>query len=158
MTDSRQHPPRAYRALNAATRHLIDTIGSQDAAAMFTRVERSTLAQYLSNEFPSSIPADVTADLEFVAGDLIVTRALAEVGGYVLIKKPPVAGTTDWMAHFAHITKEGGDVFSRIGEAVGDDGKISLDESHRLGLRKEIGEAIRALFEADAALEQLEEI
>lgn len=86
-------PSVSYTAIRAATRRLVDEAGGTEAAAMVTRVQKSSLSNYGSvNNGEHFIPADAIADLEHDIGKPIVTRELARLAGYELV---PVEGKAD---------------------------------------------------------------
>jgi len=135
-------------ALKTVFRMLLKLAGGQEAAENFTRGKHQTLNRYGNqNEPDCHAPIDVIADLERVVGEPIVTKQLADMGGYLLVKKVEKAGTSDMLAHLSSVAKESGDVLTVLSGVVS--GGADCEES----LRKIIKEA-REGREAYAAVEE----
>ena len=72
-------------ALKTAVRLTLHRLGGLDAAATCCRVGATNLQQYGSQAHPDRhIPADVILDLELIAGEPLITAALARAQGYRL--------------------------------------------------------------------------
>lgn len=75
-----------YLGIKAAFRQLTKLCGGLEAAALDTRVGKSSLGNYGNVNMPDEFaPADVIADLEAAVGEPVVTRALAKAAGYQLV-------------------------------------------------------------------------
>ncbi len=74
-----------HAALKTAVLVVVRKLGGLDAAATCCRVGATNLQQYGSQAHPDRhIPADVILDLEAIAGEPIITAALARAQGYRL--------------------------------------------------------------------------
>ena len=126
---SRQLRKVDYQRLKAAVRLLVGQAGGTEGAAELTRVGKSNTSNYGNINMPDChAPIDVVADLEDFSGDMPVTRALAALQGCVVIKIDPQAGGI-WGSKLADFGKETAEVFSRMGAAMADDGKIDAREA-----------------------------
>lgn len=77
------------QALKIATFRLLEEAGGGEFAAL-TRVKAPALSKYKAqHEDEHFIPADVIADAELVAGQMIVTEALAKIHGKRLVDAAP---------------------------------------------------------------------
>jgi hypothetical protein len=127
---TRQIPQRDVDALKTASHQLVDAAGGVAKAAQFTSTTHSRLSEAASpwhlNRFLSAIHV---ADLECVAGQPLVTRALAAMAGFDLV---PKAGSRpqDFHHHLAHIIMETGDVESHLATSLRD-GSISKAEAQQ---------------------------
>lgn len=90
MKEGRQLPARDYASLKAEFRDLVEAAGGVTRAARITRVNAPRLSNYCSAQDPSFAPIDVIADLEAEVGEPVVTRILADLAGYVLVRKAAV--------------------------------------------------------------------
>lgn len=100
-----------YKALRSATRRLIDLAGGGSSAQYITRVQPGQLSEYgAANPNPNRpvqfIPIDVVLDLESDTDSPTVTREMARLQGYELVRMPDraaAAGICDPMkAHGEH--------------------------------------------------------
>jgi hypothetical protein len=127
---SRQIPQRDADALKAASHTLVDKAGGVAKAAQLTATSHSRLSEAASpwhdNRWLSLIHI---ADLECAAGEPVITRALAQLSGFVLVP----AGRQipqDFHQHLAHIIIETSDVESLLATAL-KDGVVSRAEAQR---------------------------
>lgn len=152
----RQLPARDYLALKASFRDLVEAAGGGTRAAGHTRTNASLLSRYGAVQEEMQAPLDVVADLEAQVGDLIVTRALAALHGYVLVPDPALAATApDFGRHLGAVAREAGDVISGLGEALAD-GKVCGNEAQ--GLLGEVREAQAALAHLGQDLARVGEV
>jgi len=116
----RAFPACSYMALKAAFRRLTKTVGGQESAASITRVDYQRIGRYGRAHEPMFAPIDVVADLESDAGCPMVTRAMADLQGYLLIPKPPTTGDAQWVEHLGAGggSRRQGPGPARIGRAV----------------------------------------
>lgn len=142
-------------ALKVATRRLSRLLGGIEAASLSTRVGHPKLSGYQNRDNATFIPIDVLADLEIEAGSPVVTAELARMTGHVLIEKPPGVARSCALVEFGAAAKEAGEVISRFGDALADDGRVTAADEERLQLRRECHEAIVALVRLDTALEAM---
>jgi len=86
---ARELPARDYRGLRLASTDLIEALDNQRRAARHTRVGQGHLSRYVSDNpdcAETFMPIDVVADLEANASEPFVTRRLAEIAGYELVR------------------------------------------------------------------------
>jgi hypothetical protein len=139
---TRQIPQRDADALKTASHALVDKAGGVAKAAALTATSHSRLSEAASpwhdNRWLSLIHI---ADLECVAGDPVITRALADMAGYDLV---PKAGgrAEDMHQHLAHIVTEMSDVSAQLSVAM-TDGKMTAKEARQL--KQEAQQAVERL-------------
>lgn len=140
-----------YARIKAATKRLIKSHGSAEAAALDTRVSEGHLLKCHNGnpEFAANfLAADCVADLERGAPEPYVTKALAALAGFVLIPAPPAhLVDTAHSALFLKLVQEAGVVMTGIGKAL-EDGQIEKREIRDLALLTET----RKLFELSAEM------
>lgn len=155
---ARPHREADYLALKGATRRLVEACGGVEAGAAVTRCGFQVLSKYGRPQEPVFVPVDVVADLEADAGVPLVTRALAQLCGHVLVPLPRAEpGAGRWYRHISEIAGDVGAVVQRLGEALEDDGAVSHAEARRLKLRERVQEAMAELATLDHALAALED-
>ena len=155
--EGRIHGAQAYLGLKTAMRRLTRAVGGQESAASITRVRaHQTIGRYGRPQDAEHAPVDVVADLEADVGEPIVTRVLADLLGYVLVKKTGGGGPRDWTANLGALAKEAGEAIARLGEAYASGGTITAEESTRMDLRREVREAMEVLGRIDRMLRELE--
>lgn len=153
---ARALPDGDYLRLKAATRALVKEAGGQEAAADVARVgSHTTIGRYGRPQDAQFAPIDVIADLERDTGAALVTRALADLAGLIVIPKPAADGDPAWIARLGQFAREAGEAIAKVGEALGD-GTITAAESKRLALREQVADVLRVAAEMDAALKTLE--
>jgi hypothetical protein len=156
MNGGRIHADTAYLRIKAAFRQLVKQAGGQESAASITRVSgHQTIGRYCRPQDAQHAPLDVVADLERDTGDAIVTRALADLAGFILVPKPLGEGAPSHISvtELGTIAKETGEVITNLGMALAD-GKITPAEATQV--RGEIREAMEALARIDHALGAIE--
>jgi hypothetical protein len=135
-------------SLKVAFRMLLKLAGGQEAAENFTRGKHQTLNRYGNqNEPDCHAPIDVIVDLERVVGEPIVTKQLADMAGYLLVKKVEAASASDMLSHLVAVGKETGDVMTVLSDVAS--GGADCEEA----LRRLMKEA-REGREAHAAVEE----
>jgi len=140
MTGERFLSRPQYVSLKAATRALIAANGTQVQAAAVTRLDQSDLSRGGSNAYLDRfLPLDVIADLEAASGEPLVTHALAELSGCVLIE-PPSAETGE------AISREVGRSAQRFGELMQHYGLAAADAVIDAGEAKQIEADARAMI------------
>lgn len=152
----RVFPACSYMALKAAFRRLTKAVGGQESAASITRVDFQGIGRYGRAHEAMFVPVDVVADLEADAGDPLVTRAMADLQGHLLVPKPPAEGDPEWVEHLGALGKEAGEAIARLSEAFAHGGTITADEVREMELRREVAEAMEVLARIDKALEAVE--
>ena len=157
MADARVHSAQAYLSLKAAFRCLVKQAGGQQSAASITRVDHQRIGRYGRVHEDMQAPLDVVADLESDIGEPVVTVILADLSGYILVPKPSALEHTIWASRLGSLAKESGEAIAKLGQAFGDDGTITGDESRKLNLRQEVREAMEALASIDQTLKILED-
>ena len=81
----RAHAPAAYNGLKTAWKSLVLRLGGVDAVAACTRAVRSRVTEYGAVHSDRFAPIDIILDAETVAGEPLITSALARAQGYELI-------------------------------------------------------------------------
>lgn len=105
------------RALKIAFGELLGLVGGLEAAAGLCRVGKSTLARYASlspADAECFAPVDVVRALEAVAGEAIVTTALATMADGTFVKLPSVAHPADLFGALAALSREVSDTTTAI--------------------------------------------
>lgn len=149
MTHARTLPDASYREIEAAARKLVKLCGGQEAAAFVTRVGHQALQKYGSTEHPDlSMPADVIADLESDIGDPVMTRKLADLAGYDIVRRKAGA-PAPLTRQLTHLAKESSDVIGALAKGF-DDGVI--DAADRTEIEAEAHQLIGALHSLLATL------
>ena len=114
-------------ALKTAVRLIIQRLGGLEAAATCTRVGKSNLSEYGAPTHPDRhMPADVILDLETIAGEPIITAALARMQGYRL---EPVTQreTGDLVTPVQRLMRGAADLSGQLLDALADN-VITADE------------------------------
>lgn len=140
-----------------AASQLVKAAGGVEAAAELCRLGKSQLSDVGNVNSPDKfMPIDVVRQLEEVTQGLPgwphVTRHLACAAGFELVRRPDAdaGGETDWLAHIARVSKEAGDVVSKIaGHAAGG---LTADEIKRGELLRECRELVAAAVNIEAAV------
>jgi hypothetical protein len=142
---ARELPQRDYVLVKLAVRDLINACGGARRASEHTRVRQPQLDRYASLDKPDELmPADVVADLEAYCGQPIVSRALAELMGFVLEPVPRAIRTGMTLGRISgQAMKETADVFARLGDMLSD-GVLTKVEGR--SLQSEINEAVEKLL------------
>lgn len=151
--DSRIHSfhPEHYGDLKSAVRALLHACGGEVKAASACRVSKSTLSEYGNPAHDNrQIPVDVALSLEQSSGSLPVTEHLAAEHGCILLRLPDSDAEPVWIEHLAAIGREAGDVFSRTGEYLANDGDI--DDQEAPHLLRELDELLAATASMRAAV------
>jgi hypothetical protein len=86
-----QHAPQVYAGVKTAWKLLVQRLGGGEAAASCTRATRSMASDYGNIHSDRFVPVDVLLDAESVAGEPLVTAALARAQGYELVPITPVS-------------------------------------------------------------------
>jgi hypothetical protein len=134
---------------------LLRAVGGVEAAATFCRVGKSVLAAAASPNEPDRFPpADAILDLETVTRGTpewpAVTRYLARQQGFELVPDPQVdAGRVD-LQLVAMLSKEAGDVVSKIAGNL--EGGLTADEVRAADLEREFDELISVAVQGRAAV------
>lgn len=116
-------------ALKTFTRQLIHAVGGLDAAASCCRVGRSSLSTYQDHASDQFMPVDVVLALEQVAGQPILTGAMARLQGFSLAL--PEAAAPDVALAVAAVARHAGEASARFLEANAD-GRIDHQERGEL--------------------------
>jgi hypothetical protein len=153
---ARTHTDRVYKALSAAFRRLVKDAGGLEAATTVTRADINRLSQYGNANKVMQAPIDVVADLQSDTDTQHVTRVLADLGGFILVKKPDARGDAQWSKELGKLAKEAGEAMTGLGEAVLNDGQVTADEIHDLDLRKQVRDVLEVAAHIDATLARIE--
>ncbi|AYJ85318.1 hypothetical protein D3Y57_04690 (plasmid) [Sphingomonas paeninsulae] len=124
MMPREQNTP-AKQAVKAASKALVRAAGGLEAAAEFSRPNKSVLGEYGRPEGDCFMPVDVVEDLEAIthgqAGHPIVTRHLAARAGYALVKLPTASDIdSDWLAQVGRLVSDSGAIIAGISSAAAD--------------------------------------
>ncbi len=139
----RPHAPAAYNALKTTWKCLVQNVGGLDATAACTRVNASLLSQYGNVYGERFAPVDVILDVETIAGDPLVTAALARAQGYLLVPVAP-RGADALSVRLAEI---GRDVAALFATAAGALARDQPTEAERDALARELDEVARVATE-----------
>jgi hypothetical protein len=125
--------------LKTAVKRLIVMLGGLDAAATSTRVQRSNLSEYGAVQLADRhMPIDVVLDLERLAGEPLITEALARAQGFALM--PLSVGEGDIADALARVSVDAGKTLADAMQAIRD----GMPESERLQLVTDLTELTRA--------------
>lgn len=113
------------QAIKAASKALVRAAGGVEAAAEFSRPNKTVLSDYGRPEGDSFMPVDVVADLEAIThgttGHPLVTRHLATRAGYALVQLPAAdAMEVDWLAQVGALCAESTKIITGISAAAAD--------------------------------------
>jgi hypothetical protein len=130
------------RTLKIAFAELVGRVGGLEAAAGLCAVQKSTLSRYASlspsdSDFFARI--DVVRALEAVAGEAIVTSALANMADGTFVKLPSVARATDLFSSLADLSREASDTTAAICAGFNDGKFCDLDAAKA---RREVDDVI----------------
>ncbi len=143
----------ALSRIKGATRLAFRQFGSLDAVAEILGRGHAQVGRYQDVNSPDVITADQIAVLESQDGvSPHITRTLAALNGHILVAMPKVRPEGKWAKSLADIAKETGEVLARLGNALADDGTVSVREAREL--LPEIEQALSALSSARSALEE----
>lgn len=119
-------------ALKAAVRRAVILAGGPAAACKALRVDAARLSRYGNPEDPSFIPVDVAHELDKLAGETVILRAMADLFGFELVPRnmvgPEFVDLTQKAGEFA---RESGELVSTVIEA-GHDEHMSPNEARRI--------------------------
>lgn len=144
----------ATARLKGATRQLFRQFGSLEAVSELLGVSHAQAGRYQHIDAPDVITVDRAALLEAQEGVTPhVTRTMAALNGHILVAMPTATGAGAWAAHLAATAREAGDVISRLGEALADDGTVTPDEARKLIV--DVEQAVSVLSSVRHALNEL---
>jgi hypothetical protein len=110
---TQQHAPHVYAAVKTAWKLLVGRLGGLDAVTSCTRAARSLASDYGNIHSDRFVPVDVLLDAETVAGEPLVTAAIARAQGYELIPVSAVSAS-DLAIEIARLGADVADLFSQI--------------------------------------------
>lgn len=135
-------------AMKTASRALVTLVGGVDAAALVCRYGPSALSDGYNLHRPDkTLPLDVVADLERVAGQPLVTAVLARLSGHALV--PVAPGQCREAQAIAEIGRGSAEVFAAWAAAMGDD---TLSDAERKAVADRVLALNAACMQAAAAL------
>lgn len=110
-----------YAALKNAVRRACQQAGGglRELSGM-TRLSAAQLSRFGDLASEQSAPLDVALDLDSLAGEPVITRALAQRLGYDLVASSAIVVTDTMAQHMAGLARECGDVMSRLASALAD--------------------------------------
>jgi hypothetical protein len=141
------------RAVKTAWKLLVAKVGGVEAAAACTRASRSLVSDYGNYESPRFAPGNAILDVEEIAGEPLVTAALARARGYelVMVETPLAAGQlASLVAEFSPVI---GELFATLAHALT---HKNLTPDELADLLREFGDAHRVAGEALHYLKKLE--
>ncbi len=140
------------RRLKTATQRLVDRVGGLAEAAKNARPDFRRFSDYQSFTRPERfIPADAVADLERAVGDPVVTRELAELAGFDLVRRPSTgsgAGAADPASCLRRLTAELGDVARAEERAVAHVRQSANDARETVDELQDLISCARAMIDA----------
>jgi len=150
-TTGRYMPPGDYISLKTQTKKLVNAVHGVEAAAASTRGAPVTFHRAYDNNRPDCyLGIDQVLDLEMIGGDPHVTRRLAELQGYRLVRAAPKAHAPKCPERGALVlVQAAGDYAGTVAEAAADS-HYTVNE-----IRDMIAKAERAKEEIDANLDDL---
>lgn len=121
-----------YAAIkNAVRRALRQAGGCLRELAGMTRLSAAQLSRFGDLNSDQWVPLDVALDLDSLAGEPVITRALAGLLGYDLVPSTVIVAQGRLVEHLAGLARESGDVMVGISEALAD-GRLTLNELARI--------------------------
>lgn len=142
----------------AATKLSLVDCGGAVAIAQASRriIRHQTFSEYASSKHPDRVVAiDTALEMDRFSEVPHFARLFAKLSGHVLVVVPDVTSSGLLGRAISAALKETSDVFSKLGEAFADDGKVSAEEA--TPARTEIREAIERLHALDFHLAKIEE-
>jgi hypothetical protein len=133
-----------YRALKDATQEAVEKAGGCAKAGGETRVGPSYLSRYGNVHEAMFAPVDVAAELDALAGEPVIARALAALSGYQLVKMTAANDAQTFHRHLATVSERAAGAVADLARAL-EDARVSPEESR--ALHKPVGLAIAALCE-----------
>ena len=131
--------PRA--AVKTAWKLLTDVVGGVEAMATACGMSRSLVSEYGNRNSDRFPPAQVIIDAERVAGEPLVTTALARAQGYELVLvQAPEMENSELAALIAETAKDASEIFATAARALT---HKDLSESELADLLREYGEMHR---------------
>ncbi len=145
MTAPRASAIEDRNALKTAFKQVVVMLGGLEAAASCTRVAKSQLSEYGSVQADERhAPIDVVLDLERIAGEPLITAALARAQGCLLLPVELV-GDNDIARALQLVATDAGRTLADAMRALSGD----MGEAERRTLQIDLGDLVRA---ANAAL------
>ncbi|WP_414901134.1 phage regulatory CII family protein [Rhizobium cremeum] len=128
--------------LKASTRAAIIAAGKAKQLAACSRVNEPQISRYVGGDYPDFMPLDVILDCELLAGQPVMTAALADMLGYRLV---PIAGGDETSLTLDHVL----DAVNAVGELLRAfrDGHSDghLDEAERREITNCFNESMKSL-------------
>jgi len=120
--------PGDRRSLKQAFSVALKKAGGQSAAAEHTRVDQTTLSRAASFTNPDCAEcfpaADTVVEVDLLAGEPVMLRALARLLGQALVPLPVIDAAAPGGAEAARVVTELGQVLTALGQALSDDGRV----------------------------------
>ena len=135
----RPHTDAFYQRLWGASRLDLQDAGGADVLQLVTRGKRAHLNKCASPNYADAFGVDMVADMLAFSDkkSTNVLQLLNEVAGQVAITMPADTTLDTGPQAMGHLAKEAGELISKMGEALADDGRISSREVTDLKLIKE---------------------
>lgn len=128
--------------LKASTRAAIIAAGKAKQLAACSRVSEPQISRYIGGDYPDFIPVDVMLDCEMLAGQPVITSALADMQGFRLV---PIAGGDEaglTLDHVLDIVKAAGELLRAYRDGHSDG---HLDEAERREITNCFHESMKSL-------------
>lgn len=140
------------KRLKLATQRLIERVGGLAEADKNSRPDFRRFSDYQSFSKPDRfIPADAIADLERAVGDPVVTRELAELAGFDLVRRGAMQrGVIDPAQCLRRLTAELGDV------ARCEDNALAHVRASANDAREEVAELLNLIDTARSMIDAVE--
>lgn len=143
-------------SLKLAVARAVDLIGAGTVAAALTRVNPTMLSAYAGTDgqyAERQAPIDVVLDLELAAREPVVTRTLAALQGFELVRGAALpAGTAAGvdLADLARLHREAAEAVAAIMSGIADQ---KLTPAERKTILRELGELRQAIGAIEAKIE-----
>ncbi|WP_319533389.1 hypothetical protein [uncultured Cohaesibacter sp.] len=152
---------REMRTVKAAFRRLVDLVGGDaDCCTVTGRQRRQAYSEFASpkrehmDKWP---PLREVLELEADVDVPEVTRAMAKLHGFELVKLPDVIEPKDWALAVGSMSKETGEAINVVLQAFANGGRIDADEIRQWHIDGEIDEAIITLLQIKAMVDRANE-
>ncbi|WP_454683974.1 phage regulatory CII family protein [Ancylobacter moscoviensis] len=121
-----------YAALKNAFRRAVRQSGGglRELSAM-TRLSPAQLSRFGDLNSDQWAPLDVVLDMDSLAGEPVITRALGDLLGHDLVSSKAAVAHGRLVQHLAGLARESGDVLSGISDALAD-GELTPNELSRI--------------------------
>jgi hypothetical protein len=145
---TQQLAPHVYTGVKTAWKLLVGHIGGVAAVASCTRATPSMASDYGNIHSERFVPVDVLLDAEFVAGEPLVTAALARAQGYDLVPVVRVS-ESDLAIEVARLGADVADLFAQVSQHLGG---APLSQMQRAKALADLSDVKQVVIRAEAIL------